>query len=81
MPHSGHQAQEIVTPEVGKKSSKLSTFSRIFKPWKWKRKKKPSEKLVKTAIGKIPPPLPFLPLFILRLQAEVSQTFFFRCRS
>jgi hypothetical protein len=42
----------MTTQEQRAKQSKLSVFSRIFKPWKWKRRKKPSEKIQKTAIGK-----------------------------
>ena len=34
-----------------KKPSKFSALTRIFKPWKWKRRKKPSEKIVKKAVG------------------------------
>jgi hypothetical protein len=37
------------TPPVERKPSKLAAFSRIFKPWKWKRRKK-SEKIEKTAV-------------------------------
>lgn len=40
-----------VTPPPERKQSKLSVFSKIFKPWKWKRRKKTSEKFQKTAIG------------------------------
>ncbi|XP_076105812.1 uncharacterized protein LOC143074149 [Mytilus galloprovincialis] len=38
------------TPQPGKRS-KFSSFGKIFKPWKWKRKKR-SEKIEKTAVGK-----------------------------
>ena len=38
------------TPQPEKRS-KFATFGKIFRPWKWKRKKK-SEKLEKTAVGK-----------------------------
>ncbi|VDI42008.1 Hypothetical predicted protein [Mytilus galloprovincialis] len=38
------------TPQPEKKS-KFSSFGRIFKPWKWKRKER-SEKMEKTAVGK-----------------------------
>ena len=37
------------TPPVDRKS-KLSTLSKLFRPWKWKRKKK-SERIEKTAVG------------------------------
>ena len=35
-----------------KRKGKFSKMGRIFKPWKW-RKKKPSEKFTETSIGKI----------------------------
>ena len=35
-----------------KRKGKFSKMGRIFKPWKW-RKKKPSEKFAETSIGKI----------------------------
>lgn len=34
----------------GKRKSKFAKVGRIFKPWKW-RKKKPSEKFTETSIG------------------------------
>ena len=34
-----------------KKSSRLATLSRLFKPWKWKKRKKASEKIEKSAVG------------------------------
>ncbi|XP_035828802.1 phosphatase and actin regulator 3-like [Aplysia californica] len=37
------------TPPTDRKS-KLSTLGKIFRPWKWKRKKK-SERIEKTAVG------------------------------
>ena len=39
------------TPPPERKQSKLSVLGRIFKPWKWKRRKKPSDKIRKTAVG------------------------------
>ena len=39
----------VGTPPADRKS-KLSTLSKIFRPWKWKRKKK-SERIEKTAVG------------------------------
>ncbi len=39
------------TPPPERKS-KFSALGRIFKPWKWKRRKKPSEKIEKQAVGK-----------------------------
>ena len=40
-----------VAVKADKKTSKFSALTRIFKPWKWKRRKKPSEKIVKKAVG------------------------------
>lgn len=40
------------TPPPERKS-KFAALGRLFRPWKWKRKKK-SEKLEKTANGKLP---------------------------
>lgn len=37
------------TPPAERKS-KFATIGKLFKPWKWKRKKK-SEKIEKTAVG------------------------------
>lgn len=42
-------SEETAKPE--KKTSKFAALTRIFKPWKWKRRKKPSEKIVKKAVG------------------------------
>ena len=42
----------VKTPPPERKASKLSAFSRLFKPWKWRKRKKPSEKIEKTAVGK-----------------------------
>uniref|UniRef100_A0A182KG73 Phosphatase and actin regulator 1 n=1 Tax=Anopheles christyi TaxID=43041 RepID=A0A182KG73_9DIPT len=36
------------TPPLERKSSKFSAFGRLFKPWKWRRKKK-SEKFESTS--------------------------------
>ena len=33
------------------RKSRFATLSRIFKPWKWKRRKKPSEKIEAKAVG------------------------------
>lgn len=41
------------TTKSDKKTGKFATLSRIFKPWKWKRRKKPSEKIEKTAVGEL----------------------------
>ena len=41
----------VKTPPAERKTSKMSAFSRFFKPWKWRRRKKPSEKIEKTAVG------------------------------
>ncbi|CAG2200682.1 unnamed protein product [Mytilus edulis] len=48
---------EVETASLGQTTpqpenrSKFSSFGKIFKPWKWKRKKR-SEKIEKTAVGK-----------------------------
>ena len=47
----GNNGSVTATPPVERKSSKLAAIGKIFKPWKWKRKKK-SEKIEKTAAGK-----------------------------
>jgi hypothetical protein len=39
------------TPPTTERKSRFHHFGRIFKPWKWKRKKK-SDRIEKTAIGK-----------------------------
>ena len=46
----GNNGSVTATPPVERKSSKLAAIGKIFKPWKWKRKKK-SEKIEKTAAG------------------------------
>jgi len=38
------------TPPPERKTSKFAAIGKIFKPWKWKRKKK-SEKIEKTVVG------------------------------
>ena len=43
--------QDRATPPSERKS-KLSTLGKIFRPWKWKRKKK-SERIEKTAVGEL----------------------------
>ena len=47
----GNNGSVTATPPVERKS-KLSAIGKIFKPWKWKRKKK-SERIEKTAAGKM----------------------------
>lgn len=34
-----------------KRKGKFSKMGRIFKPWKWRKKKEPSEKFTETSIG------------------------------
>lgn len=41
------------SPPPPERKSKLSVFGRIFKPWKWKRRKKPSEKIERIGVGKL----------------------------
>ena len=38
------------SPPPPERKSKLSVIGRIFKPWKWKRRKKPSEKIEKIGV-------------------------------
>ena len=33
------------------KKSRFAVFGRIFRPWKWKKRKKTSDKIEKTAVG------------------------------
>ena len=47
----GNNSSVVATPPPERKS-KLSAIGKIFKPWKWKRKKK-SEKIEKTAAGMV----------------------------
>ncbi|XP_071177552.1 uncharacterized protein [Mytilus edulis] len=55
--HEEQNHDEVETASLGQTTpqpenrSKFSSFGKIFKPWKWKRKKR-SEKIEKTAVGK-----------------------------
>ena len=40
------------TPPPERKQGRLATLRRLFVPWKWKRRKKPSEKIEKRAVGR-----------------------------
>lgn len=46
----GSNSRTSITPVEGKQS-RLSALGRLFKPWKWKRKKK-SDKFEQTSRGK-----------------------------
>ncbi|XP_077547473.1 phosphatase and actin regulator 1 isoform X8 [Haemaphysalis longicornis] len=48
LPHAGGGASSGGAVEVSKHASRLATLSRLFKPWKWKRKKK-SDKFEQTS--------------------------------
>ena len=39
------------SPPLERKQSRFAALGRIFKPWKWKRRKKPSEKIEAKAVG------------------------------
>ena len=47
-PVEAHPAHSVAPVE---KKGRFAAFTRIFKPWKWKRRKKPSEKIEKQAVG------------------------------
>ncbi len=52
---SGHfdsSAPKNETPPIERKN-KFGAFSRIFKPWKWRRRKKASDKIEQQAVGKL----------------------------
>ena len=54
------------TPTSERKPSKFAALGRLFKPWKWKRRKKPSENIHKKAVGECVRYLyRFTPVFIL----------------
>ena len=41
----------IFIPFLETKKSRFAVFGRIFRPWKWKKRKKTSDKIEKTAVG------------------------------
>ena len=51
--HSTVSEQDVSapTPASERKTSKFAALGRLFKPWKWKRRKKPSENIHKKAVG------------------------------
>ena len=48
----GNNNSSVVATPPPERKSKLAAIGKIFKPWKWKRKKK-SEKIEKTAAGMV----------------------------
>ena len=44
-------ATETPPPVTERKTSRLAVLGRIFRPWKWKRRKKTSDRIQKRAIG------------------------------
>ena len=49
--HTTVSEPDVSTPTSERKPSKFAALGRLFKPWKWKRRKKPSENIHKKAVG------------------------------